>query len=146
ARKWLAECCENHTSCCDAGDAPTRVLPNRILDLGTHENADEDICLLEPTALYTGRYICLSHCWGSSGCALKTTTRNADEHKLRIQFSDLPKTFQHAVNFTRWLGVRYLWIDALCIIQDDQDDWCRESPTMASVYADSCLTLSAASA
>ncbi|KAH6619006.1 hypothetical protein C7974DRAFT_317958, partial [Boeremia exigua] len=41
--------------------------------------------------------------------------------------STLPLTFQEAVVFTQWLGVRYLWIDALCIIQEDEVDWSREA-------------------
>jgi hypothetical protein len=51
-------------------------------------------------------------------------------------------SFQDAVIVTRTLGVRYLWIDSLCICQDDLRDWEREAAKMASVYSNSYLTIS----
>jgi hypothetical protein len=55
----------------------------------------------------------------------------------------LPNTFADAVQLTRGLGLKYLWIDSLCIIQDDPDDWARESARMADVYHHAALTISA---
>ncbi|PQE03115.1 heterokaryon incompatibility protein [Rutstroemia sp. NJR-2017a BVV2] len=52
-------------------------------------------------------------------------------------------TFQNAVQITRALGLRYLWIDSLCIIQDDKDDWQFESAKMANIYLGSCVTIAA---
>ncbi|KAL8901265.1 MAG: hypothetical protein Q9207_005284 [Kuettlingeria erythrocarpa] len=60
-----------------------------------------------------------------------------------INLDDLPLTFQHAVSITRTLGFRYLWIDSLCIIQDDPDDWAFESRTMSRIYSNSVLTIAA---
>ncbi|KAL8879771.1 MAG: hypothetical protein Q9198_002681 [Flavoplaca austrocitrina] len=60
-----------------------------------------------------------------------------------IVINDLPLTFQDAVNITRNLGYQYLWIDSLCIIQDDPDDWAFESSTMSRVYSNSILTIAA---
>lgn len=57
----------------------------------------------------------------------------------------LPKTFSDAILVARKLGVPYLWIDSLCIVQDDESDWAVESSQMASVYANSYLTIAAAS-
>ena len=57
----------------------------------------------------------------------------------------LPKTFLDAIFITRQVRIRYLWIDALCIIQDDFDDWEREASLMASIYANSYLTVAALS-
>ena len=65
--------------------------------------------------------------------------------KEGILLNDLPRTFQHAIDFTRRLQVRYLWIDALCIIQDSQDDWLHEALLMSSVYSNSRLNLAATS-
>jgi hypothetical protein len=59
----------------------------------------------------------------------------------RISINDLSRTFQDAVRITRELGERYLWIDSLCIIQDDEDDWAREAALMAEVYRNSYCTL-----
>ncbi|KAL2159602.1 hypothetical protein VTH06DRAFT_2171 [Thermothelomyces fergusii] len=56
---------------------------------------------------------------------------------------DLPPTFSDAVHLSRALGIPYLWVDSLCIIQDDKDDWNREAEYMADVYGNATLTFSA---
>ena len=88
------------------------------------------------------RYICLSHCWGKTSL-IRTERATVELYKSSIPWSALSKTFQDAVTFTRSLNVRYLWIDSLCIIQDDRDDWRREASKMASIYGNSFLTLAA---
>jgi hypothetical protein len=64
---------------------------------------------------------------------------------MKIPVAELPLTFQDAVNITRALSQHLLWIDSLCIIQDDQADWERESARMASVYQNAFLTIAATS-
>lgn len=59
---------------------------------------------------------------------------------------DLPKTFQDAVKVTRGLGIQYLWIDFLCIIQGKGDDWKDESEKMEQVFASAYCTVAATSA
>ena len=56
---------------------------------------------------------------------------------------DLPKTFLDAVKFSRYLGIRYLWIDSLCIIQDDDEDWNREAALMVQIFQNSTITIAA---
>jgi hypothetical protein len=66
------------------------------------------------------------------------------EQRLRaINIAQLPTTFQHAVLITRRLGIEYLWIDSLCIIQDSKDDWARESFQMQDVYSQAIVNISA---
>jgi hypothetical protein len=77
---------------------------------------------------------------------LKTENHSLEQHKQGISWNILPRTFQDAITFTRRIGVRYIWIDSLCIIQDDSGDWERESAQMASIYANSFLTIVAAKA
>ena len=60
-----------------------------------------------------------------------------------IPFKDVSRTFQDAVRTTRSLGQQYLWIDSLCIIQDDEEHWAREEAAMAGVYGGSLYTLAA---
>ncbi|KAH9208315.1 heterokaryon incompatibility, partial [Leptodontidium sp. 2 PMI_412] len=60
-----------------------------------------------------------------------------------IPLKDMPQTFQDAVTITRELGVKYLWIDSLCILQDSREDWEKESAKMAGVYGNAFLTISA---
>ncbi|KAI8712980.1 HET domain-containing protein [Fusarium sp. LHS14.1] len=90
-------------------------------------------------------YIALSHRWGGID-TFCTTTDNFHERLNDIPYSELPKTFQHAV-ITSWnLGVKYLWIDSLCIIQRNVRDWRRESARMENVFAYAYCTLAATSA
>ena len=108
------------------------------LPLGTGK---ADVRLVE-NGSQLGRYIALSHCWGSSQlCVLDFKT--ISQFKKSIPWSRLPKTFQDAIIFSAKLGVNHIWIDALCIAQDDPDDWERESAKMADIYQNSFLTLAA---
>ncbi|PMD16994.1 HET-domain-containing protein, partial [Hyaloscypha hepaticicola] len=88
-------------------------------------------------------YIALSHCWGKGEGILTTTTSTIEERRREITWSSLPKTFQDAISITRALEIEYLWIDSLCIIQDDHLDWQAESVKMADVYSQSYLTIAA---
>ena len=72
----------------------------------------------------------------SGGCQTgpKTTTANIEERRNGMLVKSLPKTFQDFITITRKLNVPYVWIDALCIIQDDEEDWKREVGQMARIY------------
>ncbi|EKG19732.1 Heterokaryon incompatibility [Macrophomina phaseolina MS6] len=72
--------------------------------------------------------------------------RHAEFGKFKegIDVESLPATFKDAISATARLGLRYLWIDALCIIQDSREDWMREAATMSKVYSYTFLTLAAA--
>jgi hypothetical protein len=76
----------------------------------------------------------------------KTTKGNIEVYIRGVDLNTLPKTFRDAVHATRKLGIKYLWIDALCIIQDDSDDWDAEAAQMGAYYRNAFLTLSALSA
>ena len=92
-----------------------------------------------------GRYVAFSHSWGTSP-RLTATSETLEDLQEGIATSFLPKTFRDAITITKKLGIRYLWIDCLCIIQDDRKDWERESATMGEVYKNSYLTISASDA
>jgi len=64
-------------------------------------------------------------------------------HKQGINISDIPQTFLHAAEIAVWLNITYLWIDSLCILQDDAKDWEREAARIVDFYANSHLTISA---
>lgn len=104
---------------------------------------------MEPRLLVTngqtGRYVTLSHCWGTS-YRVTLTKNNLPKFEQSIQLKRLPRTFQDAIQLTRKLGVQYLWVDALCIVQDDQNDWKRESKSMCSVFENACFSISAVAA
>ncbi|KAF4627873.1 hypothetical protein G7Y89_g10279 [Cudoniella acicularis] len=90
-----------------------------------------------------GLYVALSYCWGNTP-NLVTTTKNISKMRDRIPWNKIPATIQDAISVTRGLGIQYLWVDALCIIQDWKEDWEAEAPKMAQVYGGAFLTISAA--
>ena len=90
----------------------------------------------------SGRYTALSHCWGKMQI-IRTTKATIENMKQGIPWAALSKTFQDAITLTRKLGVQYIWIDSLCIVQDDKYDWETESATMAAVYQNAYLTIAA---
>ena len=93
------------------------------------------------TANHQARYAALSHRWGASNI-VTTTKDNLEARKGGIEWSTLSRTFQDAIILTRLLELRYLWIDSLCIVQDDTEDWEIESSKMASIYEKSHVTIS----
>ncbi|KAK4448462.1 heterokaryon incompatibility protein-domain-containing protein [Podospora aff. communis PSN243] len=134
---WLEECQQNHPRCQQLINGP---LPTRVIDVGTEE---KDPFLFHSQGA-TGRYMALSHRWGDPGFevgAFATTKDNIDHHCHRIPLASFPLTFRDAVMVTRRLGVHYLWIDSLCIIQDDLEDWNAESTRMGDVYENAYATL-----
>ncbi|KAK4188745.1 heterokaryon incompatibility protein-domain-containing protein [Podospora australis] len=137
---WLADCRKNHPGCFFREEVP---LPSRILDVG---GADaERIHIQTSEEASPGTYAALSYCWGGD-VPMKTTSSNFEERRVQregILVGQLPKTLQHAVIVTRYLGLRYLWVDALCILQGNQEDWERESGNMAAVFRNAELVLGA---
>ncbi|KAK4209767.1 hypothetical protein QBC37DRAFT_391026 [Rhypophila decipiens] len=118
-RQQLQECERAHRRA-GCSDLKLELLsfPMRVIDVKA-----TPIRLYEPGAgRLTSRYICLSHVWGERPF-LQTTSETIASHKKEIAYDKLPLTFQEAINYTRELGVSYLWIDSLCIIQNDERDW-----------------------
>ena len=140
-RHWINECISSHSRCRSAGDS---VLPARVLDIGLN---DASSITLRESKGETGRYICLSYCWGGSEFTM-TTPDTIESHRRGINLQDLPQIFQDSIKIARALGIQYLWIDALCIIQHEEDhaDWKRECGCMADIFRNAYLTVAATSA
>ncbi|KAI1469236.1 HET-domain-containing protein [Daldinia caldariorum] len=136
-QKWMKDCELNHPFC--GRPQPNPLLPTRVIDVFA---SDRGVSVVE-TVGQKGRYVTLSHCWGTS-LRLMATKQPIQDLKQGIAVSFLPKTFQDAIKITQRLGIKYLWIDCLCIIQDDPDDWEKEAAAMSHVYRNSYLTISAA--
>ncbi|KAF6842763.1 het domain-containing protein [Colletotrichum musicola] len=136
ALAWIEECrSEEHTFCEEPDEA---TLPSRVVDVGL----DTGVVRLVQTQGDVARYVALSHCWGKT--QIITTTRNTLPDRLsEIPIDQLSNTFRDAVFFTRRMGIRYIWIDSLCIIQDDLADWEVESAKMMDVYSNAYLTIAA---
>ena len=91
------------------------------------------------------QYASLSYCWGSGGKQIITTNSNLHDHLLALP-RHLPKTISDAIEVCRKIGIRYLWIDALCVIQDDSSDILDQIAKMGSIYKNSTVTIVVASA
>lgn len=134
ARHWLDRCTQNHTTC----DRPPPEVshpwkPSRLVYVSTSGGSDLRLCVGGdiPTDV---RYTTLSHCWGV-GLERKSLTRsNIDAWRECIPDGALMKTFRDAIKITRSLGIDYIWIDSLCIVQDSEADWLQESSLMSKVY------------
>lgn len=94
-------------------------MPTRVIDVSSHRSF-QDVRLVE-TKGQRGEYLTLRYCGGLEH-PLKTTTDNMSATKSRIEFGSLPRTIKDAINCTSLLGFQYIWIDALCIIQNDLED------------------------
>ncbi|KAL2066448.1 hypothetical protein VTL71DRAFT_2519 [Oculimacula yallundae] len=136
AASWLKTCVDSHTACRPENARP---LPTRVIDVGT---LNKNPVLVE-THGNKGQYVALSYCWGNPlfHTVMKTTTETYQQRLHSIEFNAMPKTLQDAVTITRRLGLQYLWIDALCIIQGDMADWEREASKMCEVYSNAYLTI-----
>ncbi|KAI7364257.1 hypothetical protein KC357_g8580 [Hortaea werneckii] len=87
----------------------------------------------------------LSYCWGGRDTA-KTLRSNYQDRVRGISVAALPRTYRQAIHLARQLGIIHLWIDALCIVQDDDEDWTRESSRMAEIYSGAYVVFVAAAA
>ncbi|KAG4442584.1 hypothetical protein IFR05_001914 [Cadophora sp. M221] len=149
---WLDVCTKQHKDC-TMNLVSDLTLPARLIDVRPEEE-DVDVKLVvtgnQNQQLRSG-YAVLSHCWGpNAGGMLKATTANLGQLQKGIKWESLSKTFQDAINITRKLairgkGIRYLWIDSLCILQDDPKDFEREGTAMHKTYSMATCTIAASS-
>jgi hypothetical protein len=126
-------------------------LPKRLIDLTpggkpTSQGGESARLVLSREIIEKHpKYTTLSYCWGSDQ-TFKTTSATMDAFHQSIPVLELPRSFADAFDLTRQLNVRYIWIDALCIVQDDKLDWETEVATMHNVYIGSFLTIQASEA
>lgn len=138
-KKWIVECDTNHTKCVVRA---TKRLPTRLIYVGTRDNPS--LRVHETCDGDSMRYFALSHPWGSPPhfCSYRS---NEASHKIGISIKDLPSTFQDAVRITRDLGLEYLWIDSICIIQGPDGDFKQEATRMEDVFSNAYCVLAASS-
>lgn len=101
---------------------------------------------LRKTAGQRGQYLALSYCWGtgtqgSQAPNTVTTQANIDGFYDDVPLDALAPTVRDAILLVQRLGFRYLWVDALCIIQGDAADWERESRQMAQIFENAICTI-----
>ncbi|PVH79109.1 HET-domain-containing protein, partial [Cadophora sp. DSE1049] len=143
-RQFIRDCDLKHPKCVPSQIDKSSSLPTRLLDLGSPESPVIRIYKTGGTDVL--QYVALSHRWGPGPEYFCTDQKNIKEYEERISFEKLPKTFQDAVTTTRKLGLRYLWIDSLCIIQGDDGDFAQEALRMEDVFSSAYCILAASSA
>jgi hypothetical protein len=143
-KDWLSHCCQKHEHCTSKGQKCQ--MPTRLIDVGPSDASEEPRLILtselEEDLL---SYVALSHTWGGH-VPFQTRTETLKQRLHQISLDDLPKSFKDAVVLSRRLHVRYLWIDSICIVQNDADDWAKEGDIMGAIYKNSFLTISATTA
>lgn len=139
AQGLMNNCLQHHDKC-PQPPAPSPILPTRVIDC-----SDPSKPYLFVSGGVRDRFVSLSYVWGEDQ-PQKTTKANVDSYFQSIDSTLQSQTIRDAITTTHNLGLRYLWIDTLCIIQDSQADKDRELERMRSYYADSYVTIIAASA
>ncbi|KAE8834196.1 hypothetical protein HRS9122_08276 [Pyrenophora teres f. teres] len=149
ARSLVKNCLETHGTCGQPGK-PT-ALPKRVLDLSPGGDDPKSIRLHESEYIHDergyehGEYVALSHVWGLENGIPKTTLATLESHKKSISWTALPRSYQEAIFFTRALGFRWLFIDSLCLVQDDVQEKLEDSLKMGEIFGNAFLTLAATS-
>lgn len=140
-RTWLKKCLDSHKKC-SAVPTDLNNYSSRLVDVRQVETQQK--VTVRDTQPMQGRcqYLALSHCWGKSKKLLLTKDSKA-RLESGISISELAPTFREAAITTFRLGYEYIWIDSLCIIQDDPSDWERESVKMGSIYGNAVCTIAA---
>lgn len=138
-RQWLTHCDSEHTCCTSLA----KQLPTRLIDVGSGTNSTLRLCERWPHDRLN--YIALSHTTGQPPYFL-TTPDNVEAYKHNIPFETLPASYQDAVRVTRALGIRFLWIDFICIHRDREPDLFEEAKRKEAILDHAYCVLAASSA
>lgn len=140
-REWLSTCNTQHGRHCSGTDSRDALTwrPIHLIDC-------DERCLVRSKP--ADRYSALSYVWGvsnprdtGSDAAAQLLTTNLDAYQLSLPDKGVPKTILDAMWLSRKLGIRYLWVDRMCIVQDDEQDKSEHIEHMAYVFANACLTI-----
>lgn len=140
-KKWISECTLKHGGTCSVTQDQRNYFPSRILDVSNGAL----IRLCESIGHDSDPYVALSYQWGGPQ-DFQATTKSLPHLMEGFSVAELPATIVDAVKVTRELGIKYLWVDSLCILQDDENDKAHEISRMDNIYRFAFLTLIAAKA
>ncbi|ETS76031.1 hypothetical protein PFICI_12975 [Pestalotiopsis fici W106-1] len=143
-REWLRTCDNDH-ECMHLAN-PRESMPTRLIYVGS--SAMPDLRLIDSKDMMYERYAALSYCGGNIPHFAKffTYRSNIEQLKLKMNFDHLPQNFKDMVVVARALDIKYIWIDSICIIQDDAADWKVEAGDMENVFGAAYCTVAASSA
>ncbi|KAI5777160.1 HET-domain-containing protein [Geopyxis carbonaria] len=138
AKQCLRHCALHHERCLK----PERSkLPTRLIDCLDPSNPK----IYVGNGMVKDYYATLSYVWGEK--QLGSTTSNIHDHVVNgLDTQVLPQTIKDAITTTNSLGLRYLWVDAFCILQDSAADKDRELTQMGPIYERAYVTIIASNA
>ncbi|KAI2828377.1 hypothetical protein CBS133816_5579 [Aspergillus niger] len=142
-RALIDDCTANHSNC-----KPREGLgsPSLLLELsGTSVSPAVRLIKTSEIKVVPIRYVCLSYCWGGIQPNMTTTSR-LDSYLAGIDTTEISETILDAIRVSLAMGYQYLWVDALCIVQDCEPDKIVELGKMASIYSGAILTICVMSA
>ncbi|KAF5705919.1 hypothetical protein FMUND_11895 [Fusarium mundagurra] len=140
ARRWLQTCKDRH-DCRSASEDDW--YPKRLIHVGDDQQSPR--LIISENERPDGCYAALSHCWGEDPKFLMLTSENLPDFCSEIQLQTLPASFRDAIITCRRIGIPYIWIDSLCILQSglgSHEDWLSHSETMHLVYHNCALNIS----
>lgn len=138
---WIRNCSENHDACRPSSSG----YPRRLIEIKTFSRTRQTLAVKDFIRIDARpHYLTLSHSWKASSAEdSRTLNSNLKQRTKSLPLGELTKTLQDAVKITAWLGFRYIWIDSICIIQNNDEDKQRELSIMGDIYAGSSITLAA---
>ncbi|KAF9893199.1 hypothetical protein FE257_011622 [Aspergillus nanangensis] len=141
---WIAECCRKHTVC-EYEETP--VLPRFVVEIGPSEEISGEarpcLRLIENDGTLRAAYITLSFVWGVLVQPVQLSQSNIEDFKKSINYSLLPPTIRDFIYVAQRLEVKYIWIDTLCIIQDNEEVKKQQIAQMNMIFGKSFLTVQA---
>ncbi|KAK4901762.1 hypothetical protein LTR27_001534 [Elasticomyces elasticus] len=141
ARGWLRQCLEIHQNC----PQPSRTfMPRRMVE-ATSDGQRSSFRVKDTYPDHVEPYAALSYCWGGDQ-TFKTTKAKLEHYRNGQAASVLTRTISDALITTMRLGLRYIWVDSLCVIQDDEKDKACEVAQMAKIYVNATVTIIASRA
>lgn len=144
AKLWLEECSQNHEACRHHSDGPatSRSLPTRLIDLLPGGQAGLSVRIVNGADLDDRErpdYAAVSYVWADE--ELKLTTARLEAMQAEIARETLPQAINEAIAKAHDIGLRYMWVDSLCVLQDSQHDKERECHATAEVYRNAAVTI-----
>ncbi|KAH6714879.1 heterokaryon incompatibility protein-domain-containing protein [Leptodontidium sp. MPI-SDFR-AT-0119] len=137
AMEWFQDCLLTHPEC---GPSRSFRRPTRLINVGRKGSNDPPRLSVEEVP-QAASWAALSYCWGPGITKFTLRSDTVEEFRAGIALEKWPATLRDAIQATQKLDLQYIWIDALCILQDSTTDWRAESARMQDVYSGAAVTI-----
>ncbi|KAF3048651.1 hypothetical protein E8E11_009174 [Didymella keratinophila] len=125
-KSWIRTCEIDHKHCPKRAGSANKFVPTRLLQIGGKRPGDPIRVVNTKVNKIEGPYMTLSHCWGDPKLLEECTLRSRTLEEFMfvgVPWSKLSINFKQAIEIARFMEIDYIWIDSLCIMQGDKDDW-----------------------